>query len=163
MRSRPGMRWRVTTLRSTAAYDQPRPAAMAPQRPKKWRTPANRAKGITVLSISFGSAWRASVRRRGISNVADIWALLGNTTTSVEPQRTNCDLRPTRDGTRTERAGANEGEETRDDPPMSARAVVLDFFGTLARATTSVGIDEILARHGHSISEQLQEMWWSGD
>ena len=46
---------------------------------------------------------------------------------------------------------------------MRARAVVLDFFGTLARATTSVGIDEILARHGHSISEHLQEMWWSGD
>ena len=46
---------------------------------------------------------------------------------------------------------------------MGARAVVLDFFGTLARATTSVGIDEILARHGHTISEQLQEMWWSGD
>jgi hypothetical protein len=34
---------------------------------------------------------------------------------------------------------------------MHVRAVVLDFFGTLARATTSVGIDEILARHGHSI------------
>jgi putative hydrolase of the HAD superfamily len=46
---------------------------------------------------------------------------------------------------------------------MRARAVVLDFFGTLARATTSVGIDEILARHGHTISEDLQEMWWSGD
>jgi putative hydrolase of the HAD superfamily len=46
---------------------------------------------------------------------------------------------------------------------MHARAVVLDFFGTLARATTSVGIDEILARHGHTIPEHLQEMWWSGD
>ena len=28
---------------------------------------------------------------------------------------------------------------------------------------TSVGIDEILARHGHTIPEHLQEMWWSGD
>ena len=46
---------------------------------------------------------------------------------------------------------------------MRARAVVLDFFGTLARATTSMGIDEILARHGHSIPDRLQEMWWSGD
>jgi putative hydrolase of the HAD superfamily len=46
---------------------------------------------------------------------------------------------------------------------MRARAVVLDFFGTLARATTSVGIDEILARHGHTIPEHLHEMWWSGD
>jgi len=46
---------------------------------------------------------------------------------------------------------------------MRTRAVVLDFFGTLARATTSVGIEEILARHGHTIPEHLQEMWWSGD
>jgi putative hydrolase of the HAD superfamily len=46
---------------------------------------------------------------------------------------------------------------------MRARAVVLDFFGTLARATRSVGIDEILARHGHTIPEHLAEMWWSGD
>jgi len=46
---------------------------------------------------------------------------------------------------------------------MRARAVVLDFFGTLARATTSVGIDEILARHGHTLPEHLAEMWWSGD
>ncbi|HEY3670115.1 MAG TPA: HAD family hydrolase [Acidimicrobiia bacterium] len=47
--------------------------------------------------------------------------------------------------------------------PTPTRAVVLDFFGTLARTTASVGIDEILARHGHSIPEHLQEMWWSGD
>jgi putative hydrolase of the HAD superfamily len=46
---------------------------------------------------------------------------------------------------------------------MRARAVVLDFFGTLARATRSVGIDEILARHGHTIPDHLAEMWWSGD
>src|SRR5689334_2729485 len=46
---------------------------------------------------------------------------------------------------------------------MRARAVVLDFFGTLARATTAVGIDDILARHGHTISDDLREMWWSGD
>jgi putative hydrolase of the HAD superfamily len=41
--------------------------------------------------------------------------------------------------------------------------VVFDFFGTLARTTASVGLDEILARHGHSIPDHLQEMWWSGD
>jgi FMN phosphatase YigB (HAD superfamily) len=46
---------------------------------------------------------------------------------------------------------------------MRARAVVLDFFGTLARATTSVGIEEVVARHGHTIPEHLAEMWWSGD
>ena len=43
------------------------------------------------------------------------------------------------------------------------RAVVLDFFGTVARATASVGLDEILARHGYTIPEHLHEMWWSGD
>jgi putative hydrolase of the HAD superfamily len=43
------------------------------------------------------------------------------------------------------------------------RVVVFDFFGTLARATASVGLDEILARHGHTIPDHLQEMWWSGD
>ena len=43
------------------------------------------------------------------------------------------------------------------------RAVVLDFFGTVARATASVGLDQILARHGYTIPEHLQEMWWSGD
>lgn len=43
------------------------------------------------------------------------------------------------------------------------RAVVFDFFGTLARATASVGLDEILARHGYTIPDHLQEMWWSGD
>jgi putative hydrolase of the HAD superfamily len=52
---------------------------------------------------------------------------------------------------------------SRDDPAMRARPVVLDFFGTLARATASVGIEEILARHGHTIPEPLAEMWWSGD
>jgi putative hydrolase of the HAD superfamily len=46
---------------------------------------------------------------------------------------------------------------------VHVRAVVLDFFGTLARATTSVGLDEILTRYGHTIPEHLQEMWWSGD
>jgi putative hydrolase of the HAD superfamily len=46
---------------------------------------------------------------------------------------------------------------------MRATAVVLDFYGTLARATTSVGIDEILARHGYEIPVHLHEMWWSGD
>jgi len=42
-------------------------------------------------------------------------------------------------------------------------AVVLDFYGTVARATSSTGIDEILARHGHSIPEHLAATWWSGD
>jgi putative hydrolase of the HAD superfamily len=46
---------------------------------------------------------------------------------------------------------------------MRVRAVVLDFYGTLARATKVQRIDEVLARHGHTIPDHLQEMWWSGD
>ncbi len=46
---------------------------------------------------------------------------------------------------------------------MPLRAVLLDFFGTLARATASVGLDEILARHGHTLPDHLHEIWWSGD
>ena len=46
---------------------------------------------------------------------------------------------------------------------MPPRAVLLDFFGTLARATASVGLDQILARHGHSLPDHLHEVWWSGD
>ncbi len=47
--------------------------------------------------------------------------------------------------------------------PMQVRAVVLDFYGTLARAIHTVGLDEIMARHGHTIPDHLHEMWWSGD
>jgi putative hydrolase of the HAD superfamily len=46
---------------------------------------------------------------------------------------------------------------------MPPRAVLLDFFGTLARATASVGLDEVLARHGYTLPDHLQEVWWSGD
>jgi putative hydrolase of the HAD superfamily len=46
---------------------------------------------------------------------------------------------------------------------MPPRAVLLDFFGTLARATSSVGLDEILARHGYTLPDHLHEVWWSGD
>jgi len=57
---------------------------------------------------------------------------------------------------------------SRENLPVSPsarplRAVVLDFFGTVARATASIGLGEILARHGYTIPEHLQEMWWSGD
>ncbi len=40
---------------------------------------------------------------------------------------------------------------------------MLDFFGTLARATHSVDIGEIVARHGYTIPDRVREMWWSGD
>jgi len=46
---------------------------------------------------------------------------------------------------------------------MAPRAVFLDFFGTLARATASVGLDEILARRGYTLPDHLHEIWWSGD
>jgi putative hydrolase of the HAD superfamily len=40
---------------------------------------------------------------------------------------------------------------------------MLDFFGTLARATYSIDISTVVARHGYTLSEQAREMWWSGD
>jgi len=46
---------------------------------------------------------------------------------------------------------------------MPVRAVMFDFYGTLARATRAVDLGELLARHGHDLPEHLHDMWWSGD
>jgi putative hydrolase of the HAD superfamily len=40
---------------------------------------------------------------------------------------------------------------------------MLDFFGTLARATHGIDIGAVVARHGYTLSEEAKEMWWSGD
>jgi putative hydrolase of the HAD superfamily len=93
----------------------------------------------------------------------DIRALLGIDGEGVERIAANvtCDHSKPRPSRPVE--SASPPSLARDDPPMRARAVVLDFFGTLARATASVGIDEILERHGYTMPAHLQEMWWSGD
>src|SRR5262245_45884792 len=40
-------------------------------------------------------------------------------------------------------------------------AVLLDFYGTLARATRWVSVDEVLAEHGVEMSEELKNRWWN--
>ena len=52
----------------------------------------------------------------------------------------------------------------RDNAPMPIRAVLLDFYGTLARdAATSFHIDDVMQEHGYELPDHLREMWWSGD
>ena len=46
---------------------------------------------------------------------------------------------------------------------MDTQVVMLDFFGTLARATHSIDIGAIVARHGYDLPEHVRAIWWSGD
>jgi putative hydrolase of the HAD superfamily len=39
--------------------------------------------------------------------------------------------------------------------------VLLDFYGTLARATQWVSIDEVLAEHGYELSREALHRWWN--
>jgi putative hydrolase of the HAD superfamily len=43
------------------------------------------------------------------------------------------------------------------------RAVLLDFYGTLARATHWVGMEAVLADHGYQLPERLRERYWAGE
>jgi putative hydrolase of the HAD superfamily len=45
---------------------------------------------------------------------------------------------------------------------VTLRAVLLDFYGTLARATQWVSIDEVLAEHGYELSQEALHRWWDG-
>jgi putative hydrolase of the HAD superfamily len=40
-------------------------------------------------------------------------------------------------------------------------AVLLDFYGTLARATQWVSIDVVLAEHGVELPDDVREKWWN--
>jgi putative hydrolase of the HAD superfamily len=42
------------------------------------------------------------------------------------------------------------------------RAVMLDFYGTLARATQWLSIDVVLAEHGYELPDEVRERWWNG-
>src|SRR5438552_11390476 len=46
---------------------------------------------------------------------------------------------------------------------MGFRAVLLDFYGTLARATAWVSIDEVLAEYGYALPDRVRDRWWAGD
>jgi putative hydrolase of the HAD superfamily len=41
------------------------------------------------------------------------------------------------------------------------RAVLLDFYGTLARATHWVSIDDVLAQHGYELPAEALQRWWN--
>jgi putative hydrolase of the HAD superfamily len=41
------------------------------------------------------------------------------------------------------------------------RAVLLDFYGTVARATHWVSIDDVLAEHGHQLTPDAYERWYN--
>ena len=44
-----------------------------------------------------------------------------------------------------------------------AKAVLLDFYGTLARDVAPVVIDDVMQEHGYVLPDHLREMWWNGD
>jgi putative hydrolase of the HAD superfamily len=44
---------------------------------------------------------------------------------------------------------------------MTVRAVLLDFYGTLAEATHWVSIDTVLAEHGYELPQEALRRWWN--
>ncbi len=44
---------------------------------------------------------------------------------------------------------------------MAVRAVLLDFYGTLAEATRWVSIDSVLAEHGYELAPEAVKRWWN--
>src|SRR4029450_8127543 len=40
-------------------------------------------------------------------------------------------------------------------------AVLLDFYGTLARATQWTSVEIVLAEHGYELSADVRERWWN--
>jgi putative hydrolase of the HAD superfamily len=41
------------------------------------------------------------------------------------------------------------------------RAVLFDFYGTLAQATQWMSIDVVLAEHGYELSDEVRDRWWN--
>ncbi len=44
---------------------------------------------------------------------------------------------------------------------VGTRAVIFDFYGTLAEATHWVSIDDVLAEHGYALEPELRDRWWN--
>jgi putative hydrolase of the HAD superfamily len=44
---------------------------------------------------------------------------------------------------------------------MVIRAVLFDFYGTLARATRWLSVDEVLAEHGYELPDAVRDRWWN--
>ena len=49
----------------------------------------------------------------------------------------------------------------RETRVVSFRAVVLDFYGTLARATAWVSVDVVLAEHGVELDDGVRDRFWN--
>lgn len=45
---------------------------------------------------------------------------------------------------------------------MALQAVLLDFYGTLARATRWLSLDTVLEEHGYALPDEVRERWWHG-
>jgi putative hydrolase of the HAD superfamily len=43
----------------------------------------------------------------------------------------------------------------------TVRAVLFDFYGTLARATQWLSIDVVLAEHGYELADDIRDRWWN--
>ena len=41
------------------------------------------------------------------------------------------------------------------------RAVLFDFYGTLAQATQWMSIDVVLAEHGYEMPDEVRDRWWN--
>jgi putative hydrolase of the HAD superfamily len=50
---------------------------------------------------------------------------------------------------------------SREDPDMAFRAVLFDFYGTLARATQWRSADEVLAEHGYTLPAEARDRWFN--
>jgi putative hydrolase of the HAD superfamily len=50
---------------------------------------------------------------------------------------------------------------SREDPNMAVRAVLFDFYGTLARATQWRSADEVLAEHGYTLPTEARDRWFN--
>jgi putative hydrolase of the HAD superfamily len=46
---------------------------------------------------------------------------------------------------------------------VPTEAVIFDFYGTLARATKWVAVDEVLAEHGIEMPDEIRKRWWQGE
>jgi len=47
--------------------------------------------------------------------------------------------------------------------PTQFRALLVDFYGTLARDVSPFHIDTVMRERGYTLPDHLREIWWNGD
>lgn len=60
-----------------------------------------------------------------------------------------------------ERRQPGDTAPDQDERPDGIQAVLLDFYGTLARATEWTSVDVVLAEHGVELDDELRERYWN--